>query len=419
MVKRSLWLIGLVGALVFTVTPGAFAQAPPVITEGSFTTHFPGPALGALGTLLFSADPTNPNDTLFFTPGAIGRLQSAVYAGTGSAAGLFAYVYQIDCTGGNVNNPDFILTPIPAAALDTTLFGSTFVKIQTEDAPGCCPLPPPFSTPALSPFNLSEFGLLGGTTDDDILSASVSGDTLSVDMDNDGVFWSSPLLIFVTSFPPTIGYAAITGPISSGTNLVAAIIPDVPPPTPPIPVEPPVEIIIPLEVCGDGIDNDGDGLVDEDCAPVVSDFDGDGIADADDNCPSIANPDQSDIDGDGVGDACDPSFDAKVDIKPGSFPNSINLNSKGNVPVALFSSLGFDATLNDLAHTEIAEAMAHALPIGQSPQDVDGDGLLDMVFHFATRDLSSLPSTTTSLCLHGQLSTGLHYVGCDSVRIVK
>ncbi len=35
------------------------------------------------------------------------------------------------------------------------------------------------------------------------------------------------------------------------------------------------------------------------------DTDGDGVADAQDNCPYVPNPDQMDSDGDGIGDACD------------------------------------------------------------------------------------------------------------------
>ncbi|MFC1684830.1 choice-of-anchor L domain-containing protein [Pseudomonadota bacterium] len=37
----------------------------------------------------------------------------------------------------------------------------------------------------------------------------------------------------------------------------------------------------------------------------VVDVDGDGVPDADDNCATVANPEQTDVDGDGVGDACD------------------------------------------------------------------------------------------------------------------
>ena len=42
------------------------------------------------------------------------------------------------------------------------------------------------------------------------------------------------------------------------------------------------------------------------------DADGDGVADASDNCPTVANADQRDTDGDGLGDECDPT--------PGSTP---------------------------------------------------------------------------------------------------
>ncbi len=41
------------------------------------------------------------------------------------------------------------------------------------------------------------------------------------------------------------------------------------------------------------------------------DSDGDGVTDADDNCPEQPNADQADRDGDHVGDVCDPSPDVK------------------------------------------------------------------------------------------------------------
>ena len=42
-------------------------------------------------------------------------------------------------------------------------------------------------------------------------------------------------------------------------------------------------------------------------AEVVTDADGDGILDVNDNCPTMPNPDQADADNDGLGDVCDPT----------------------------------------------------------------------------------------------------------------
>lgn len=53
------------------------------------------------------------------------------------------------------------------------------------------------------------------------------------------------------------------------------------------------------EIC-DGINNDGDDKVDENCA----DGDRDSVIDAIDNCPQTPNPDQADLEHDHLGDAC-------------------------------------------------------------------------------------------------------------------
>ncbi len=105
-----------------------------------------------------------------------------------------------------------------------------------------------------------------------------------------------------------------------------------------------------------------------------------------------------------------------IDIKPGSFPNSINLKSKGNVPVAVLSSPTFDATT--VNRNTVVFAGVPPLPIGKSSEDVNGDGLLDLVLHFKTQDLNLQPGDTEA-CLSGKTLDGQDIEGCDSVRIIK
>lgn len=109
----------------------------------------------------------------------------------------------------------------------------------------------------------------------------------------------------------------------------------------------------------------------------------------------------------------------KIDIKPGSFPNSINLKNKGNVPVGVFTGtyqgISFDATTIERSSLDFAGAPD--LGIGKSPQDIDGDGDLDMVFHFDTQKLNFTPASTQGT-LTGKTTSGIYFEGSDSVRIV-
>jgi hypothetical protein len=114
-----------------------------------------------------------------------------------------------------------------------------------------------------------------------------------------------------------------------------------------------------------------------------------------------------------------------IDIKPGSFPNSINLRSKGNVPVAIFSTSEFDATTIDPATVRLAHAPVKFKGKGNrlhySNKDINGDGRLDLLVHIDTQSLA-LSKQDTIAVLEGSTdaSHGENPIlGSDTVRIVK
>jgi len=103
--------------------------------------------------------------------------------------------------------------------------------------------------------------------------------------------------------------------------------------------------------------------------------------------------------------------EVEIDIKPGSDLNSINLKSRGVVPVAVLTTDDFDASTIDPS-TETVE-FAGASPVRWALCDVDGDGDDDILFHFKTQDLNlDENSTEATLTVDG-------IGGTDTVRIVQ
>jgi len=107
-----------------------------------------------------------------------------------------------------------------------------------------------------------------------------------------------------------------------------------------------------------------------------------------------------------------------IDIKPGSFPNSINPNSKGVIPVAILTTTDFDASLVDPETVALEGVGARAKGKSDrygSMEDVDDDGDLDLVVQ--------IPNTidwedATEATLAGETFDGVAIQGTDSVRIV-
>jgi len=80
-----------------------------------------------------------------------------------------------------------------------------------------------------------------------------------------------------------------------------------------------------------------------------------------------------------------------IDIKPGSYPNSINLGSYGVIPVAILSAADFDATLLPPENVFLAGAGVAVRGKGNkylaTEEDVNGDGLTDLVVKVETENL--------------------------------
>jgi len=108
-------------------------------------------------------------------------------------------------------------------------------------------------------------------------------------------------------------------------------------------------------------------------------------------------------------------IEVEIDIKPGSFPNSINLGSKGVLPVAILTTEDFDATT--VVPETVGFGPSDALPVQWALEDVDDDGDVDMIFHFKTQD-TGISAGDTEATLTGGTLEGKDIEGTDSVRTV-
>lgn len=107
-----------------------------------------------------------------------------------------------------------------------------------------------------------------------------------------------------------------------------------------------------------------------------------------------------------------------LDIKPCSYPNSINLRSKGVVPVAILTTDTFDATTIDPVTVEFAGAA----PLRWTMEDVGSscgynDGDQDLLVFFKTQELD-LDVSSTEGVLTGETFDGMPIWAYDSVRVV-
>jgi hypothetical protein len=113
----------------------------------------------------------------------------------------------------------------------------------------------------------------------------------------------------------------------------------------------------------------------------------------------------------------------EIDIKPGSYPNSVNLGSQGVIPVAILSSADFDA-ITEVDRDTVELAGAGVAVRGKNnkllahEEDVNDDGLLDLVCKVDTENLEPGLFQDGYAILTGKTIDGRDIEGMDEITIV-
>jgi len=115
-----------------------------------------------------------------------------------------------------------------------------------------------------------------------------------------------------------------------------------------------------------------------------------------------------------------PVKEVGIDIKPGSYPNSFNINGNGVIPVAVLGSGTLDVTEIDVSTLGFAGLDVRVKGNGDpqcSIKDTNGDGYDDLVCQFVDDPSTWIPDDGTAT-LTGQLNDGTLIHGTDSINIV-
>lgn len=104
------------------------------------------------------------------------------------------------------------------------------------------------------------------------------------------------------------------------------------------------------------------------------------------------------------------------DIKPGDSGNGVNSKSNGVIPTAILGSAGFDVTRVNVSSLRFGPGNASEAHAQGHIEDVNGDGISDLVLHFGTPQ-SALPKGNSTACVVGSTTDGWALSGCDSVSV--